>query len=164
MGISRKFSKVFFAITGILFYNSIENCTKEAQEDLVMAFTEKRRVLFLGLPWTFTTYEITEELITVKEGLLRKTENDCYMYKVIDVRLETSLLERMMGLGTVHCFGSDVTNPDLTLRHIKNAKEVKDFILHYSEDQRLKRKTINTQNIGGGPGLGDMAAHDPCMF
>ena len=44
-----------------------------------MAYTEKKRSMFLGLPWTFTTYKITEELITVKEGLLRKTENDCYM-------------------------------------------------------------------------------------
>ena len=129
-----------------------------------MAYTEKKRSMFLGLPWTFTTYKITEELITVKEGLLRKTENDCYMYKIVDVRLETSLLERILGLGTVHCFGGDVTNPDLILRHIKNAKEIKDFILHYSEDQRLKRKTLNTQNISGGPGLGDMAAHDRCMF
>ena len=129
-----------------------------------MAYTEKKRSMFLGLPWTFTTYKITEELITVKEGLLRKTENDCYMYKIVDVRLETSLLERILGLGTVHCFGGDVTNPDLILRHIKNAKEIKDFILHYSEDQRLKRKTLNTQHISGGPGLGHMAAHDPCMF
>ena len=129
-----------------------------------MAYTEKKRSMFFGLPWTFTTYKITEELITVKEGLLRKTENDCYMYKIVDVRLETSLTERILGLGTVHCFGGDVTHPDLILRHIKNAREIKDFILHYSEDQRLKRKTLNTQNISGGPGLGHMAAHDPCMF
>lgn len=129
-----------------------------------MAFTEKKRLLFFGLPWTFTTYHITEELITMNQGFLRKVENDCYMYKVIDVRLETGLLERIFGLGTVHCFGGDVTHPDMVISHVKNAKEIKDFILHYSEDQRLKRKTLNTQNIGGGPDLDDLAAHDPCMF
>lgn len=129
-----------------------------------MAYTEKKRILFFGLPWTFTSYQITEELITMKQGLIRRVENDCYMYKVIDVRLETSLLERLFGLGTVHCFGSDVTHPDMIISHVKNAKEIKDFILHYSEDQRLKRKTLNTLNIGGGPHLNDMADHDPCMF
>ncbi len=129
-----------------------------------MAYKERKRILFFGLPWTFTTYQVTEELITVCSGLLRRTENDCYMYKVVDVRLETSLLERLFGLGTVHCFGGDVTDPDLLIRHVRHAREIKDFILHYSEDQRLKRKTLNTQNIGGGPKLDEMADHDPCMF
>lgn len=129
-----------------------------------MSYKEKKRSLFFGLPWTFTSYTITEEIITVNSGFLRKTENDCYMYKVVDVRLETSLAERIFGLGTVHCFGGDVTHPDLIIRHIKNAKEIKDFILHYSEDQRLKRKTLNTQDISGRQDLEDLAAHDPCMF
>lgn len=86
------------------------------------------------------------------------------MYKVIDVRLENSLLERLFGLGTVHCFGGDVTHPDMIIRHVKNAKEIKDFTLHYSEDQRLKGKTLITHNIVGGLELGEMAYHDPCMF
>ena len=129
-----------------------------------MEFKERKRWVFLGLPFTFTTYTIKGDLITIDEGLLNRKENDCYMYKIVDVRLETSLLERLFGLGTVHCFGGDVTDPDLLIRHIRHAREIKDFILHYSEDQRLKRKTLNTQNIGGGPGLEEMADHDPCMF
>ena len=99
-----------------------------------MSYKEKKRSLFFGLPWTFTSYTITEEMITINSGFLRKTENDCYMYKVVDVRLETSFMERLLGLGTVHCFGGDVTHPDLIISHVKNAKEIKDFILHYSED------------------------------
>ena len=129
-----------------------------------MEFKERKRWPFLGLPFTFTTYTITEEMITIDTGILKRIENDCYMYKVVDVRLETSFMERLLGLGTVHCFGGDVTHPDLIISHVKNAKEIKDFILHYSEDQRLKRKTLNTQNIGGHPDLDDLAAHDPCMF
>lgn len=129
-----------------------------------MSYQEKKRTLFFGLPWTFTTYTVTEELITVNNGFLRKTENDCYLYKVIDVRLETSLMERILGLGTIHCFGGDVTHPDLVIRHVKNAKEIKDYILHYSEDQRMKRKTLNTQDISGRADLDDLADHDPCMF
>ena len=129
-----------------------------------MSYQEKKRTLFFGLPWTFTTYTVTEELITVNNGFLRKTENDCYLYKVIDVRLETSLMERILGLGTIHCFGGDVTHPDLVIRHVKHAKEIKAYILHYSEDQRMKRKTLNTQDISGRADLDDLADHDPCMF
>ena len=100
---------------------------------MVMEYIEKKRWAFLGLPLTFTKYKITEEIITVDSGLLKKVENDCYMYKVVDVRLEVSLLERIFGLGTVHCFSGDLTNPDLRLLHIKRAKEIKDFILKQSE-------------------------------
>ena len=76
------------------------------------------------------------------------------MYKVVDVRLEVSLMERIFGLGTVHCFSSDLTNPDLRMQHIKNAKEIKDFILKQSEAERMKRKTLHTQSLDGTPGLG----------
>ena len=128
-----------------------------------MAFTEKKRTLFLGLPWTFTTYTVSEELVTMNSGFFKKVENDCYMYKILDVRLETSILERMFGLGTVHCFGGDVTQPDMILSHIKNSKEIKDYILRNSEEQRIKRKTLNTQDIGGRPDLEDLA-DDACLY
>ena len=97
----------------------------------------------------------------MNSGFLKRVENDCYMYKVVDVRLETSLLERIFGLGTVHCFSGDVTDPDLRLMHIKNAKEIKNYILKQSEEERLRRKTLNTQSLDGTPGLG---TEDSCDF
>ena len=106
-----------------------------------MTYKEKKRSMFLGLPWTFTTYTVTDEIITVDSGLLRKEENDCYLYKVIDVRLENTLLERILGLGTIHCFTGDVTDPDLRIQQIKHEKEIKDYILKQSETERMKRKT-----------------------
>ena len=39
-------------------------------------FIERKRVLFLGLPWTFTRYSVKEDIITINSGLLRTTEND----------------------------------------------------------------------------------------
>ncbi len=126
-----------------------------------MSYKEKKRWAFLGLPLTFTTYIVQEEIITVNSGFLKRVENDCYMYKVVDVRLETSLLERLFGLGTVHCFSGDVTDPDLRLMHIKNAKEIKNYILKQSEEERLRRKTLNTQSLDGTPGLG---TEDSCDF
>ena len=127
-----------------------------------MTYKEKKRSMFLGLPWTFTTYTVTDEIITVDSGLLRKEENDCYLYKVIDVRLENTLLERILGLGTIHCFTGDVTDPDLRIQHIKHAKEIKDYIPKQSETERMKRKTLNTQHLDGNPGISHMAEHDSC--
>lgn len=111
-------------------------------------FIEKKRWLFLGMPFTFTKYYIKENTITIDSGLLKKVENDCYMYKVQDVELVTSLMERMFGLGTVVCYTGDTTHPKLILEHIKNAKEIKNYILEASEEARIKRRTLNTLDIG----------------
>lgn len=112
-----------------------------------MEFVEKKRILFFGLPWTFTGYTVAEEVINAKAGLLKTVEDDCYMYKVTDVKLETSLMERIFKLGTVVCYTGDTTDQVLKLIHIKNARAVKDFILEQSEKQRMKRRTLNTQSL-----------------
>ncbi|MBD5493544.1 MAG: PH domain-containing protein [Lachnospiraceae bacterium] len=115
-----------------------------------MEYQERKRWLFLGLPFTFTKYTIGEDVITINAGLLRTHENDCYMYKVQDVELETSLMERICGLGTIVCYTGDTTHPKLLIEHIKHAKEIKDFILKESEEARRKRRTLNTLDIGSG--------------
>lgn len=115
-----------------------------------MEYTERKRLLFFGLPWTFTKYTVREDDIVVNSGLLKSYENDCYMYKVQDVELQTSLFEKLFKLGTIVCFTGDTTHPKLTLLHIKHAKEIKDYILKASEEARRKRRTLNTLDIGSG--------------
>ena len=113
----------------------------------MVEFVERKRWLFFGLPFTFTKYTVKEELITVNSGLLKTAENDCYMYKVQDVELNVSLIQRIFGLGTVKCYTGDTTDSILLLENIKNAKVIKDFILDASEKARIKRRTLNTLNI-----------------
>ena len=118
-------------------------------------FVEKKRWLFLGLPFTFTRYMIKEDMITVDTGVFTKVENDCYMYKVQDVEHTASIWERMVGLGTIVCYTGDTTHPKLLIEHIRNSKQIKEFILKESEEARLKRRTVNMLDIGSGE-LGDI--------
>ena len=87
-------------------------------------FVEKKRWLFLGLPFTFTKYVIKEDMITVDTGVFTKVENDCYT--------------------------GDTTHPKLLIEHIRNSKAIKEFILKESEEARLKRRTVNMLDIGSG--------------
>ena len=113
-------------------------------------FVEKKRWLFLGLPFTFTKYVIKEDMITVDTGVFTKVENDCYMYKVQDVEHTASIWERMAGLGSIVCYTGDTTHPKLLIEHIRNSKAIKEFILKESEEARLKRRTVNMLDIGSG--------------
>lgn len=115
-----------------------------------MEFIERKRWLFFGLPFTFTKYTVSEELITIDSGLFKTVQNDCYMYKVQDVVLTVTLIERLFKLGSIKCHTGDTTNPILVIEHVRNAKAIKDFILETSEKARLKRRTLNTLDIGTG--------------
>ncbi len=115
-----------------------------------MEYIERKRWVFFGLPFTFTKYYIKEEAVTIDKGFLNKIENDCYMYKIQDVTLRQSFWERLAKLGTVVCYTGDTTHPELRLEHIRNSRTIKDFILKASEEARLKRRTINTLDIGSG--------------
>lgn len=115
-----------------------------------MEYIERKRLLFFGLPWTFTKYTITEEIITMNQGLISTRENDCYLYKVQDVELMASLWERIFKLGTIICYTGDTTNPKLYIEHVRNAKAIKNFILAASEEARRKRRTMNTLSIDAG--------------
>ena len=117
------------------------------KEEVRKMYKERKCWVFFGLPFTFTKYTVTDEVITINEGFLSTKENDCYLYKVQDVELHTSLGERIFGLGTVACYTGDNTHPQLYLTHIHHAKEIKDYILKASEEARRRRRTLNTLNI-----------------
>lgn len=112
-------------------------------------YVEKRRTKFLGIPLYFTKYSIGPEKINVKKGFLSTTEDDAYTYKVQDVKLVRSLLERIFKLGTVICYTGDTTDPKLELKTIRHAKEIKEYLLKASEEARLDRRTRYNVNVSG---------------
>ena len=99
-------------------------------------YRERKRLLLFGLPWTFTVYEIDEDSLNIKEGYLNTKENDCYLYKIQDVSVQTSLIERIFGLSTVSCYTGDTTHSKIDLIQEK----AKPFIK--LEELRLRLDTI----------------------
>lgn len=119
---------------------------KETDENI--KYRERKRWVFLGLPFTFTVYIIKDDVLTIDQGFFKKIENDCYMYKIQDVEHTQTFFERLVGLGTITCFTGDTTHPKLIIEHVKRSREIKNYILEASEAARMRRRTLNTLNIG----------------
>ncbi len=119
---------------------------KETDEDI--KYRERKRWVFLGLPFTFTVYIIKDDVLTIDQGFFKKIENDCYMYKVQDVEHTQTFFERLVGLGTITCFTGDTTHPKLIIEHVKRSREIKNYILEASEAARMRRRTLNKHRHG----------------
>ena len=117
-------------------------------------FRERKRSLFFGLPLSFTTYTVSDTKINIKKGLLRTVEDDTFLYKVQDVKLVRSLIERIFKLGTVICYSGDVTDAKLVLMHIRNCSEIKEYILQTSEVERRKIRTVHTMGLDAADDVG----------
>ncbi|MCR4791159.1 MAG: PH domain-containing protein [Lachnospiraceae bacterium] len=111
---------------------------------------ERKRWVFFGLPWTFTVYRMKDDMLNVKRGFFKLEQNDCYMYKIVDVKLTQTFMERIVGLGSITCYTGDTTDKELVLQHIKHSEEIKDYLLKTSEEARIKRRTVNMLDIGSG--------------
>ncbi|MBO4904418.1 MAG: PH domain-containing protein [Lachnospiraceae bacterium] len=116
-------------------------------QDETPVFTERKRWLFFGLPFTFTKYILKDDILTTQSGFFKTVINDCYMYKIVDVQLEKTLMEKMAGLGTVVCYTSDTTDKVLKISHVRHSEQIKNFILEKSEKMRMKRRTLTTLSL-----------------
>ena len=66
-----------------------------------------RKNNFLGLPWTFTVYELTNDRLFVESGFLNKKEDEVRLYRILDLELNRSLGQRIFGMGTIKVSSSD---------------------------------------------------------
>ena len=76
------------------------------RDDLVWS---DRKRNWLGLPWTFTVYGLTEDRLFIKTGVLNIHEDEVRLYRILDLSLRKTLWQRIMGLGTIHVDSSDKT-------------------------------------------------------
>ena len=93
----------------------------------------------LGLPWTFTVYSLSEDKLFKDTGFLNKKYEEVLLYRIVDLSVRRSLLQRLFGLGTVHCCTTDKSTPELDLENIKNSMAVKELISKASEDCKVRK-------------------------
>lgn len=99
-----------------------------------------RKRTFLGLPWSFTKYKLTEERFIVETGFFSIKQEEVRLYRIMDVTLKKSLGQRIFGLGTIHCCSADKSTPEFDIKNIKKSDVVKDLLSNQIENQRSKKR------------------------
>ena len=100
-------------------------------------WTDKKRT-FLGLPWSFTRYILTEKKLITRKGFFTIVEDEVELYRVVDKSLKRTLGQRMFGLGTVTINCRDVDTPIKQVVSIKKPYVFMDLLEAQVDIQRDK--------------------------
>ena len=108
-------------------------------------WSDRKRWLLFGLPWTFTKYTCTPEKFVVQSGILKQREDEIRLYRIMDLTLERTFLQRIFGLGTITCDTVDKSSPQFIIRNVKDSRRVKDLISNAVEEERIKKRVSSRE-------------------
>ncbi|MBE5805286.1 MAG: PH domain-containing protein [Clostridiales bacterium] len=109
----------------------------ENQNELI--WKDRKRPIF-GLPLSFTKYQLTTEKILIEKGLFSISQEEVRLYRIMDVTVKCSFLQRIFNVGTIHCCSADKSTPEFDIIDVKNPIKVKDLISQYVENERDRKK------------------------
>lgn len=110
-------------------------------------WSDKKRVILFGLPLSFTKYRLTTNRLFVNTGFLTQREDEVRLYRITDVSLSRTLMQRIFGLSTIHCNSSDRTLGNFDIINIKDGEEVKELLSKSVERERIARRVSTRENM-----------------
>lgn len=105
----------------------------------------ERKRTFLGLPWSFTIYSCSEEILYIKRGFFNQSEDEVRLYRIMDLSLKKTFGQRMFKVGTIHCCSSDKTMKDFDIINIKHVDAIKKQLSELVEKQRVAKRVTSRE-------------------
>ena len=100
-----------------------------------------RKRTFLGLPWSFTVYYLTETKFIRRTGFFNIEEDEIDLYKITDKKLKLPFGQRMVGCGTIHICSRDTDSPESDIISVKKPREVLEMLDKYINKERDRYST-----------------------
>ena len=118
----------------------------EDKEELIW----KDRKRFMGMPLSFTRYSIRGIRFYVSKGLFNVEENELLLYRIMDIKFNRTLTNRIFGVGTITLFTADKTDSELKILRVKKPEKVRDLISRLVEEQRISIRARGKELFGVG--------------
>jgi uncharacterized membrane protein YdbT with pleckstrin-like domain len=114
-----------------------------------VVWKDRKRIIF-GLPWTFTRYSLTQDKLVIDTGFISRKEDEIRLYRILDISLDRPLSQRIWGLGTIRLNTADKTLPEISIKRIKHARDVKDMLSEMVEKERDEKRIAAREFMGYG--------------
>ncbi len=117
---------------------------------------KERKRLWCGLPWTFTVYSFDDERFFLDTGFLNKRQEELRLYRITDLSVTRSFIQRIFGLGTIHVSSKDKSLGSFKIINIRRPLEVKEDLSKKVETQRDKKRVAVREYMGDDDDMDDM--------
>jgi len=97
-------------------------------------------ILWKWLQVSCHRYEVTNERIRVRTGILARSHEVVELYRVKDISLERPFLMRLFGLGDVIAITSDKSTPTVTFHAVRGATGFYEELRKHVEQRRVQRR------------------------
>jgi len=116
----------------------------------------KDRKRYFGLPLSFTRYSIKGIRLYLSKGFINVEENELLLYRVMDIKSNRTLADRIFGVGTITLYTADKTDSELKIIRVKNPNKVRELISKMVEEERAKIRIRGKEIYGvGDEDMGD---------
>ena len=95
--------------------------------------------IIIYLRTRFIVYEVTDQRIKLKTGILNQEIDECELYRVRDYKIVKPFFQRIFGLGKIELVTSDRSNSNINLNGIKDPENLYNLIRDNVE--KIRRKT-----------------------
>lgn len=91
---------------------------------------DKEDVLWEGRPFLSLNhhYTITDERIRITVGFLGKARDNIELVRIQDLNYKQNVSERMLNIGDIFIHSNDRSNPEVTLRNVKDPEQVYEIL------------------------------------
>ena len=113
---------------------SMERNTSETQ----LLWTDKKNTFF-GKPWSFTRYLLYSDRLLIKYGVLTRRQEELRLYRVKDISLRQTLLQRIFHLGTLTIASTDVSASRFLIINVKDPERVARLLSDSAEKERIAK-------------------------
>lgn len=109
---------------------------------LVLALVAVGLFVWRWLENMASRYELTEERLIIRRGLIAKSLDEIELYRIKDVRISFSIINQIAGIGTIGIASSDETTRagDLMIRDVERAQSRREELRRLVDIARQKRR------------------------
>jgi len=92
-----------------------------------------------------TAYEVTPDRIEWSRGILNRRVDNLDMFRVVDIKLRRSILDCLLGIGTVVVVSKDETDPRFEFNKVRYPRDLYDILKQSSLNADRRRSVIHVE-------------------